>query len=691
MVGQHSGSLSSVTLDRAVSGRPAADGPGTSGPFLRVLARSLKPAYFWALASCLTALCWTGRAFCASPAGVSDGSSAVNPGAPDTRVPAWLPADSAPHATLDDLDALRRGQKGYGLSVFSGTERERFEVEVLGVWRNSKPELSYLLATLSGQGLEHSGVLGGMSGSPVYIDDKLVGAVAFSFNYGKDPVAGITPIGDMRRIAAAAGGLRASSFGMSPVSEGTPTVGEPTAGAAWRPTLQQVLSQDLDVSVLEDALKRLMPSSEQGLARASTVWTASGFTGTSRGLLEKGLGPALAPAAGLRAASGSSSWVAGGAGGGLEMVDAELTGGDPVAVMLVGGDLTLAAHGTVTDQHGDSILAFGHPVYSLGPVRLPMAESEVITSIASLQSSFKLSNAGRLIGVFDQDREAGARGILGVEPNMVPVSVALRGLAEETFQMYVADSVIFKPTLITMSTLGALNAASYSGGFHGVDISVRFAIRGQKDLRVAQSFDGNQASVDAALFVLSHAAYLELNDLQDASIEAVDVELTQVLEPRVRTLEAVYAKPKRYRAGDTVELDLTLKAYRGERSRRTFEVKIPEDIAPGRYYLMVGDGTSVDAAKLAVEPTVPKTMAQTVAMMNGYGSRKQLAVLGLVAARGLTVDGRSYPDLPGSMRAVLGRRSTDARVTELRPAGEWRETLDMPIEGIHRVDLMVER
>ncbi len=633
----------------------------------------------------------------------SDGPADSPQTPPQTREPstkrAWVPASELPLETAD-LESLERGQKGYGLSVFAGTEPERFEVEVLGVWRNSKPELTYLLARLSGQDLEHSGVLAGMSGSPVFVGEKLVGAVAFSFSFGKDPIAGITPIQSMREIAGSVGGLGLESFGIRPMAAQTKTpaktqaktsgpVGPGSRPAIWVPSLRQVAEQDLDPDLLEKHIQALMPgtgaSAEAG-PRSSLLWTAGGFTGPSRRLLESGLGTALAPAAGLP----TSGLGSGEATFSTEVVPANLTGGDAVSLLLVGGDLTLAAHGTVTDQHGDAILAFGHPIYSLGPIRLPMAESEVITTISSVQSSFKLSNAGRLIGVFDQDREAGAHGILGAEPSLVPVSVRVRGLADSRFQMFVADSPIFKPTLITMSALGALNAVSHTAGFQGIDVRARFSIQGHDDLEVRQSFDGNQAAIDGALFLLSYAAFLELNDLDNAPITAVDVEMEQALEPRVEVLERVTADRLRVKPGEKVHLTLELRPYRGERIRRKMAVTVPEDIPDGRYYLMVGDGSNVDAARLMVEPAEAETLEESLALLRSFHSRRELRVLGLVAAKGLTVGGHALPELPASMRSVLAT-GKNVSPMQLRVAGDWTEPLDTPMDGIHRVDLTVER
>lgn len=613
-------------------------------------------------------------------------------------------ASTEPVATVSIFD-LQRGDKGYGVSVFEGTEKSRFDVEVIGVWRNSKPELSYLLTRLSGQGLEHTGVLGGMSGSPVYFDEKLVGAVAFSFSFGKDPIAGITPIGAMRDVSVAAGGLGRPAFGRPAAAvtrDDSTSAASPKSGLGRRPAWTDVLTAhggSPEGTGLELLKRRLIlpfaqASAEPGTPRSSAVWTAGGFHGTARTLLESGLGPALAPSVGLRSTGFGSGAPASGTDATIEelmqIVPSQLEGGDAVSVVLMGGDLVLAAHGTVTDRHGDSIVAFGHPIYSLGPIRLPMAESEVLTPIASVESSFKLSNAGRLIGIFDQDREPGAHGLLGVQPDLIPVTVTLRGLTDHRFDMFMADSYMFKPTLITLSTLSALNTVSFSNGYQGVDVKARFRLEGYDDLVVSQSFDGNQAATDAAIFVLTYAAFLELGESERASIVGVEIELDQALEPRLDTLEYVRADRRRVRPGDTVNLRLGVESYDGEHSIRPLPVKVPSDVPAGRYYLMVGDGTSMDAARLAIEPGEPRDLSASITKINDFSPRTSLQVMGLVAAPGLTVDGRPLPALPGSMRSILA--SGDAvQGTELRRLGEWKEPLDRPLEGIHRVDLVVER
>ncbi|MEM9557323.1 MAG: hypothetical protein AAGC60_23900 [Acidobacteriota bacterium] len=613
-----------------------------------------------------------------------------------------LDATALPSAEAFDLFALEPGQRGYGLSVFAGSEPERFEVEVLGVWRNSTPDLSYVLARLSGQGLEHSGVAAGMSGSPVYIDGKLVGAVSFSFSFGLDPIAGITPIEPMRRLGDASGGLL--RFEPPALEPAAGVASAPRGAPELAPRLATILRHEVDPELLTRHLELLRPAAALGGGASPLGWTASGFGAPAADLLQNTLGtglraapsplaalaPAPAPTGPVRAAR---SVAEAGSASRITESDGELEPGDAVALVLVRGDLTLAAHGTVTDRSDDSIVAFGHPVYSLGPTRLPMAASQVIAVVPSASSSFKLSNVGPLLGVFDQDREAGAHGVLGVEPAMVPVSVRLDGLTEREYAMEVADSSIFRPSLIAVSALGALTSGSYVTGFQGIDVEARFQLAARDDLVLRQSFDGSDAATEAVVFLLQIGAFLDLNPLGNATIEAVDVRFHQVAEPRTMTLARAFPARDRVAPGDTLDVVLEIDPYRGPTERRRLQVAIPDNVPDGRYWLMIGDGASMDGVRQSVEKRELTTFDQSLEALRALSSRRQLEVVGLVGAQGLSLGGEVLPDLPGSLRSVYAGAAGPgaAAPLNLRILGESVEELDRPLEGMLRLDLEVRR
>ena len=576
--------------------------------------------------------------------------------------PGAVPAIGGSAVPVIGVDEVRTGQKGYGLSVFAGSEPERFEVEVVGVMRDVSPGVSYILGKLTGKGLETSGVASGMSGSPVFIDGKLAGAVAFSWPFSNEAIAGITPIDAMRNL---------STLGAGPA----PSLPQPPV------ELTEIMAGRIPKDLLERELARLQPKMAMMDARASVQWATMGFGEQSQAVLRRALGSAVP--------SGRSTSV-NGAGAGKK----DLGLGSAVAAVLVDGDLHISAVGTVTDRYDDHVLAFGHPFLGIGSIQVPMATADVVTVLSSQYSSFKIANVGQEIGAFEQDRQAGIQGRIGQVAPMTPMVVRIGGpgVKPHEFRMRVADVPLFTPMLIGSSLLAGLESASYSTGAQSLDMTARFRLRGHGDLEIRQSFDGENAGTDAAGYAIAIAAYLVQNPLERVSIEDVQVDLTQSPQPKATSLVGANADRTVVRPGETVGLNLDLVAWRGERFRHSMKVTLPEDLPAGRYSLIVGDGGSIDAARMAMEPAAPVTFAQALELLRSFHSRRDLMVLGVYGGPGLSVAGEVMPRLPGSVRslwsAAASGSATPLRVTI---AQEQREVMDAPIDGAVRVDLEVRR
>jgi hypothetical protein len=552
------------------------------------------------------------------------------------------------------LAEVKPGLQGYGMSVFAGFEPERFEVEIIGVWRNLRPGTSYILAELSGHGLEESGVIAGMSGSPVYLDGRLAGAVAFAWPFSHRAVAGITPIEMMREMSAEQG-------------SGAPAVG------STAPTLEQLAAVDLPSDRLGDGVSLLEPAGV-GQGIPGILWTTVGFGERSRDLLSRHLG---------------SVAVAGGASAGTS---GDLVPGSSVAGVLIDGDLRLAVSGTVTDRSGEELLAFGHPFLGVGPLRVPMASAEVVTVLSSRFQSFKVTNIGDVVGAFDLDRVVGIRGRLGVEAPTTPVDIHVRGSRTEEFQVRIADLPLLAPTMVAIAALGSLDAATHAQGDQGLDLDVRFELGDQGELTVRQSFDGLGAAMEAATYLMAYTSFLLNNRLEEVKLTGVDIELTQFEQPRTARLVEAHAAKTIVRPGDRVPVNLDLVAFRGDHFRRSIELELPTGLADGRYSLLVGDGVSVDVARLMIERFEPVTFAQALDFLRSLHSRRQLVVLGIFAGAGLAVAGEVMPQLPGSVRSLWGAAASGSAVPlRLAVAHEDVAELDVPLEGLLRIDLEVKR
>lgn len=552
------------------------------------------------------------------------------------------------------LDEVRAGQRGYGLSVFRGDQPERFEVEILGLWNNVRPDTSFILARLSGQGLENSGVIAGMSGSPVYLEERLIGAVAFAWPFAREAIAGITPIEQMRRLYAPASGV--------------PQPARTTPAAS----LNQLAAGELPGELLTDSLKLLRSELTDNLG-SGLMWNTVGFGDFSRRRLASGLG-AVAPA------------------GASRLPAAELVPGGSVAAVLIDGDLRMAATGTITDRMGDSVLAFGHPFLGIGELNVPMATSEVITVMPSQFNSFKLANLGSVVGAFQLDRAAGIRGQLGAVAPTVPLKIAVRGRRQAEFELRLADLPQLTPTLTAISILAALESTTQAGGSQGLDLHARLDLAEHGELLVRQSFDGDGAALEAAVHLLAFAGFITNNTMAEVRLAGIEIELDQHPQPRLARLVEAHASRTELHPGDRLELNLDLMAYRGERFRESIPLELPTDLPDGRYSLLVGDGTSVDAARLAIERSAPIHFRQALDLLRGLHSRRDLVVLGVFTGKGLAVAGETLPQLPGSMQSIwAGAPSGGAQPLGLAVAQQMERQLDMPVSGLLRVDLQVRR
>ncbi len=570
--------------------------------------------------------------------------------------PAAPAQEAAPTLSIEQVE---RGQTGYGLSVFEGSEPERFEVEVLGVMKDTSPGRSMILARLSGQGLEETGVIAGMSGSPVYLDDRLIGAVAFAWPFSNGAVGGITPIDAMLELSGA-------------------EPGDPTGARipqSVSPIDLRVL--DADGERLAREIARLVPALPDD-ARSGLVWSLAGFGPASRSFLGAAL-PNMARAG--FAPSGDAGESA-----------SALGPGSAVAGVLVDGDLKLAVTGTVTERIGDEIFAFGHPFLGQGPIRLPMAHAEIITVLSSQMVSFKIANVGTVIGSFGVDRTSGVHGRVGRMIEMIPLRITVDGLGRNDFRMLMADVPAYLPVLVATSGLGALDSTSRSLGSQGLDLTARWQLDGHEPIELDLSFEGANAGFSAVTFLFLMTNYMVNNPVEEARLEEVSVDLVQYAEPRTARIVRGFAHQSSAAPGETVEVTLEMEPFKGEAYKETFPVEIPTDLREGIYTLLVGDGVTMDTVRQTIEQVVPEDFDQSLAMVRQFKSNRDLVTLGLAPSWGLSMSGRVLPQLPASVRR-LWQGVTPGVATELGLAivDEQTRRFDVPLAGGVRIDISIER
>ena len=560
-------------------------------------------------------------------------------------------------ANFLSVDDVRPGMKGYGMTVFQGSKPERFEVEVLGVIRGVwGPKQNIIIARLSGPLAERTFVFQGMSGSPVYIDGKLVGAVAYAFPFSKEPIAGITPIQEMVDIFERADAEEPATTGR--LSFNTLMSKATSTGLASRPAQMSAL-----VGPQAASSAPLVPYIGQTIVPIATPVT---FAGIPQSVLDvfadefKKVG--LQPVAGL--GSGSS------AGPMVKFDENTLTGGSSVNVQLVRGDFSLDAAGTVTYRDGERIYAFGHPFLSSGKTSWPMSESSVVTVIPNMNNSFKLASGGNLVGSINQDRTTGIFGRLGDEPQMIPVHITVhtsRNKVQEYKLELVRDSFL-TPLLMKITMYSAINATERQIGNQTIKVKGKISVNGQPDISLDNSFS---APNGAALFAVNDAArplMVLFNSGFDAvDVRGVEVDVTSTDARSTGALTRLWIDKTEVARGETVEIQAFARNDNGDEFVERIPLTIPADAPAGPLVIIVGDGASINQVERA-QPSgdfVPKDLSQLVRAINKLKKNNRLYVKVLRAGTGAIVNNEEMPVLPPSVMATLGSQRTSGGYTPL--------------------------
>lgn len=582
-----------------------------------------------------------------------------------------LPAET----TLMSIEDVRPGMTGIGRTVFGGSEPEEFKVHVLGVMRNVVgPQRDLILARLEGGPLANTGVMQGMSGSPVFINGKLVGAVSYSIgSFSKEPIAGITPIAEMMETAALA----------------------PRRPAFQKASLSWPLTRERVSAALRAAYDRVRPFADApgdvqafGLPAADAGRLGAMLRPIATPMIMGGFAPETASLLSGPFSDAGFAPVLGGSGGRDEAAapNRPLQAGDAVGVSLMSGDLELGATGTVSYVDGDRVYAFGHPFLALGPTSFPMTRARVYTLLPSLMTSFKISAMGEVIGTFEQDRSTAIAGRLGKGPEMVPLHVTLdsgRGL-KKTFAFQIANDQLFTPLLTYVSVFNTIGSYERQLGAATYGIKGRARIKAQPDIAIEDLFAGDNAVAGAAAAVAGPVTYLLTNDLEKVEIEGVDITLTSYEEPRMSTIERVWLDEVRPRRGRTVPLKVLLRSYRGDEEIRTVPVELPAN-APSSVSLLVSDGATLTRweQRELKRPAQPESVAQMIRTLNTSRRNNRLYVRLVADEPGAVVQGESLPALPPSVLAVLEAERNGGSFAPLRNAilGEWELQSDKAVTG----------
>jgi hypothetical protein len=535
------------------------------------------------------------------------------------------------------VDQIHAGMRGVAYTVFQGTKPEPMGVEVLGVMKNvNGPKGDVILVRLHGEKAEYTGVVAGMSGSPVYLDGKLAGALAFRIGeFSKEPIAGVTPIGEMLEINA----LDQTPAGdLAPVEARANDPATRTAAPGNPPGLS---TQDfrnylkpIDTPLVFNGF------SEETLRRFSSQFASAG----------------IVPVMGV----GSHS----------DMKQPEpLEPGSAVSAILVRGDMDIAATCTVTYMDPQRLLACGHPLMQFGMIDIPMTKAEVLATLPSPLNAFKIVNTTEPVGAFVQDRHTGIMGLFNKEPDMIPVTLTIRnGATTKQFHYEVLNNAKLSPVAMMATVFNALHGVNEYGEEITYRLNGSISVQGYPAVQLQNMFapsDGGQpAAALAAASLGDRFGRIYDNPYDIPAIQGVNLDFDLVKERRWARLESARTDVSEARPGDDIIVETVLRPYRGERMVQQIPIHIPTSSSKGPLRIMVSDGETLDRMRRGVPMLGRKLgLGPTIALLNKEHANNRIYVSLLEADPEAMVADKVMPTLPLSVMNVMeGMRGTQEMV-----------------------------
>ena len=555
------------------------------------------------------------------------------------------------------LKDVRAGMHGVGKTVFSGEKVDDFQVEILGVLENTGPKENLILGRLSGGPLEHTGVMQGMSGSPVYIDGKLIGAVALAFPYAKDPIAGIRPIEEM---------LKVDSAPAQPPTRRLSSAGDPIA---------------------------MLPAREAGgfgdtrMVEVGTPLSLSGFTANAVERFATQMRKL-----GLEPRQGIST---GGAPEDRMGDPSKLQPGSMISVELMTGDMSVGADGTITCIDGNKVYAFGHRFLAVGPTDLPFTRSDVITLLANTNTSFKISSGRELMGVISQDRDTAIAGSLGTRANMFPLDIEVTQDTKrvQTYHMKMVNDRYLSPVLFQMALFSAIDSTERAQGVSSVVVHGAIEFENRKDKVQLQNIyagDGGEA-MQLSTATAIPLAYLMQAGFDTLKVKRISLQMESFDSKKQLNIGQVYLSRKEVKPGETIELMTQLEGENGMELTRSLKYTIPLGTAPGTLYFTVADGAQTSLAELKqIINETPHSPEQSIATVGRLKSSDRAYVRIWRAEPAYEVAGEELPDPPPSLALVLGSTQSVSQNRNSKIAELVIDAGEMMVTGSRTVQVEVK-
>jgi len=572
------------------------------------------------------------------------------------------------------LNQVHVGLKGVGKTIFQGDQMTEFQVEVLGVLRGVlAPKHDAILVKLSGGRVEQTGVVAGMSGSPVYIDGKLLGAVAVSFPFSKEPYGLVTPIEDMLAVSPAGPAGNGNEKADSGAKAG------PMADLSFGHFVRAAGGPAGDLRFMAEDSASSLPGPEASAADSAQTALAAAlrlpvhFSGFDEKLIRqyapqfRALG--LEPLAG-GALTGAPSGGAPGATWPPSAADIEkVQPGQMISMLFMSGDFNLAADCTVTLREGDRVYACGHQVFQLGQTDIPFAPAHVLATIPALTVSFKVDDPGTPVGSIHQDRFGAIYGKIGDEAATIPVRISVKSdLGQtETYRFSVAQAPLISPLLLQLALVSAVGATERGLGPSTLVMNGKIRLAGGDDVNLDDVLVSDSGPANAAgAMVAAPLNALLTSNFPGLHVEGIDLDMSVQNQNRAATLESAWPSKSEVRPGDSIDVMTVVRTPAGESFTQRIPVAIPENVNAKTLTLVVGSGAAADAIEGRLTPLAspPRDLHRMVDALNKMRRNNRLYAVLLAPEGSFRLAGDEFPSPPPSLlQTFLSDAAGASRVT----------------------------
>jgi hypothetical protein len=573
-------------------------------------------------------------------------------------------AHAADGPELFPLSQVQPGMKGYVDTIFSGDTIERVDLEVIGILHNAVgPKQDVILVRLLGDKVAQTGVVAGMSGSPVYFDGKLAGALSLKLGtFTREPIGGVTPISEMLDVE--------KSSDAASNDRSVPAPAAKTAQASIPQSLMREAGAGGQTLVPIETPLIFSGITPRTLAQFSDVFTSWGMSASAGG--------SVAPA----------------------VTDPDIKPGDMVGIDLIRGDFEVSSGCTVTMVDVDHLLACGHPIFGFGATSMGLSRAHVVMTLASAAESTKIIDTGGEIGTLTQDRATAVMGKLGPGPAMIPIHLTIDSPGgQKSFSFEVAPIPQLTPQLVAVTAFnGITGTPEYAGGMT-LQVSGTISIKDHSPVEIEDTFAAVDAAAETGLAAATSVAQafsdIYSNQYEVPQVQNVDLHVTELTDRRWAMIDSAWTEKTEAHPGDTVDVKVLLRPYRGPSFVQDIPVTIPAQTAPGTVALVVSDSSylnrNVQVASFASQGKLPG-LEELITLVNRERRNDRLYATLLQSAPTLFVDDKELPNVPASAINILDLRPNPAgtRLQLQSSAGEWYVDMNREISGQQLVTITIK-